>query len=287
MRDEKKAVEEMYSDETLRTDIFSIKQVTKVTGLSRAMLIKLEDMGFLVPKHVNQKTGYRYYDTFNIFKLLQYKRLRIMGLSQNEIFDFYSRGLESTEEVVAEMKHRRQLIDQTIELLTLRYDRRQNYSFSFYDFKERACLVAEGDFSDPMQITPVAYNLSVEAIARGLKPSATEDIMSIRYDSESKKYGDSKNPYHVKICQPIDPDIPSDVDQDGIEVIPAAHTFSMLIYGIDHMNEALEHFYSELKERGLKPTGAPMRMQGIIAQYTAMHMDTDEFVLRMALPIEE
>lgn len=286
MRDEKKAIEEVYKNYDIRTDIFSIKQTSHATGLSRSMLLKLEEEGFLTPKHINQSSGYRYYDTFNIYKIMQYKRLRSMGFSQREIFDFYERGLTDAGNIIENLEKKRQLIDQTIRLMSLRSDKGNQYSFSYYDFSEQVCLVTETDISTPLEGLATAYNLSVEAVARGFVPMATEEMFTIREDGRDKSFGER---YHVRIYQPIEPPKSKDKNYDDIEIAPACHTFSIMVYGLtnENMNEAKDLFFSEVERRELKPTGEPMRMQGIVAAYTAMHIEESDYVIRMSLPVEK
>ena len=210
MRNEDEAIEEMEKDEALRKDLFSISQTVRSTGVSRALLLKLEDAGFLVPKKKNDKTGYRYYDTFNIHKILEYKRLRFDGLSQSEVFAYYDADDESELlGILGLMRKRQRLLMDDIEALSLRLEKHErNYNFSFYDYDRTLCLVYEGDFLTPMDTMTVAYNHSVEIISRGLMTSISDNIFTIRYDTK-----ESPEPYHTKICFPIEQDVPQPFEQ--------------------------------------------------------------------------
>lgn len=283
MRNEKAAIKDMSRTPGIRRDLFSMKQAVKSTGLSRAMLLKLENAGFLIPKEINKKTGYRYYDTFNIHKLLEYKRLRFSGLSQAEIFSYYdAKDNSEMTGVLDTMRRRERLIQRDIELLSLRLEKdKRNYSFSYYDFDKTLCLTCEGDFIKPSDILTTAYNQSVEIVSRGLMASVTQNIFTIRYDTEQ-----ASSPYHAKICSPIGPDVPTGTDMTDIEWIPGCHTYSMLFYGAEGYDEARTLLWDKVREAGHTPIGNELRSESIVAPYVNMHVSPEDFVTRFSIPIE-
>lgn len=290
MVNEKEAVEQMRKYPNLREDLFTLKWVREATGLSRTMLIRLENEGFITPRKVDEWTGWRYYDTFNIFKLLQYRRLRMIGLTRSEIFAFYQSGNESLADTLEQMQERRRLLDQNIEILSLRLNKERNYSFSFYDFDEMTCLTAEGEVSDLVDANTLGYNLSVEAVARGLRPLVTEEMFCENEDRYAPSHEERKAPWRIKVYQPVDAGhIPSEM-ADGIEAVPACRTFSILVYGLrdsSDMSKPRELLLAEIQRHGLVPTGAPVRVQAIVAKYTAMQLDEDEHVMRIAVPVQD
>ena len=288
MINEKEAVEKMRSYPNLRDDLFTLKRVCEATGLSRTMLVKLEKEGFITPCKVNKENGWRYYDTFSIFKLLQYKRLRSIGLSQKEVFEFYQSGNETLLHTEETLRKRKRMLDESLEILSMRLDKEKNYSFSFYDFDEMTCLTLEGEIHDLVDSNTFGYNLSVETIARGLRPLETEYMFSERL-SESPVDGGTKAAWRAKIYQPIDPRFLDGVTDRGIESVPACHTFSILVYGLKKLEDLQEPkrlLIEEIKKRELIPTGAPVRVQAVVAKYTAMQLEEDEHVMRFAIPVE-
>lgn len=284
MRNEDQAIEEMEEDEALRKDLFSISQTVKSTGLSRALLLKLEDAGFLVPKKKNDKTGYRYYDTFNIHKILEYKRLRFDGLSQSEVFAYYDANDESELLGILDLMRKRQrLLMDDIEALSLRLEKhKRNYNFSFYDYDRTLCLVYEGDFLTPMDTMTAAYNHSVEIISRGLMTSITDNMFTIRHDTK-----EAPTPYHMKICFPIEQDVPENADLTDIEWIPGCHTYSMLFYGLEGIDAARMKLWDRIDELHLTPLSDEMRTESIVAPYVNMHVSPECFLTRFAVPVKE
>ena len=56
--------------------LFSIRQVAHACNLSRSSLSRLEDKGLLTPAYTDAKSGYRYYDTHNINRILQIQKFQ-------------------------------------------------------------------------------------------------------------------------------------------------------------------------------------------------------------------
>lgn len=59
MRKEEDGIREFSVEHALEPEQYSIRQVAKACGLSRAMILKLEAEGFLTPRKINPETGYR------------------------------------------------------------------------------------------------------------------------------------------------------------------------------------------------------------------------------------
>lgn len=288
MQDEKQTRNEMISDPAIRKDLFSMKRTTQATGVSRAMLIRLENAGFITPHTVNHETGYRYYDTFNVHKVLEYKRLRLMGLSQADIFDYCSAADDvKLKDILRTLRKQEMLLKQEIEFLSLRVEKTRQRSFSFYDYEAALCLIKEGDFVNPLDMMTFAYNGSVEIISRGLKPSATQHIMTLRYDTKTKKSGDPEKPFHIKLCFPIERDIPKGADLTDIEEVPACHTLSILSYGLSNADESRDLLWQKIEELHLTPLSDEMRSESILAPYVNMQATPDDYVSRFSVPVKE
>ena len=284
MRNEKNAIKEMKADKALRRDLFSVSQTSASTGLSRAMLLRLEEAGFLVPNKKEAKTGYRYYDTFNIHKVLEYKRLRFEGLSQSDIFAYYDADDESElTDILEVMRQRERILARDIEYLSLRLEKhKRNYNFSFYDYDKTLCLTVEADLMTPADAMTLAYNQSVEIVSRGLMTSIIDNIFTLRYDTK-----EAPLPYHTKMCFPIETDIPKNADMTNIEWIPGCHTFSMLYYGMEGLNEARNLLWMEIENRNLTPRSDEMRAEVVVAPYVNMHVSPEHFLTRFAVPVED
>ncbi|MBR1628370.1 MAG: MerR family transcriptional regulator [Lachnospiraceae bacterium] len=84
-------------EKKLKKKNYTIQQVCNSTGLSRSAILKLEEKGIVKPASVNAKTGYRNYTLIEIAAILQYRMLREMDLSMDEILAYFSNRSHITE----------------------------------------------------------------------------------------------------------------------------------------------------------------------------------------------
>lgn len=286
----KKAIKKAKHSSAVRDDLFIVHKAVKAAGLSRTSIVKLERAGFIQPKKVNKKTGYRYFDIFNVYKLVQYRAMRLMGMTQQEIYGYFSDDADRSEEILEQMQVRLRLLQRGYEEFALRTAREKNDSFSFVDMDEMTCLTAEGEFSSLKEMEVAALNLSVEVVERRFGSLATEMMFGEWYDVQTERSDDAERLYHVKVCVPIEPKIPVEAERTGVEVFPACRMFSILHYGsyedVAAFDEARNRLWKEIEARGLKPVGA-MRNIGVVAPYVGGSIDRKEDVFRLAVPVEE
>ena len=140
----------------------------------------------------------------------------------------------------------------------------------------------EGDFLNLEDTFTVAYNHSTEIISRGLMTSITDNMFTIRYDTK-----EAPTPYHMKICFPIEPNIPKNANMTNIEWIPGCHTYSMLFYGLEGIDAARKMLWDRIDELHLTPLSNEMRTECIVAPYVNMHVSPECFLTRFAVPIKE
>lgn len=285
----KKASKNVRQNVGVRDDLFIVHKAVKAAGLSRTSIVKLEQAGFIQPKKVNKKTGYRYFDIFNVYKLLQYRTMRLMGMPQQEIYDYFSENEEHSEEILEQMRIRLKLLQRGYEEFSLRTAKEKCDSFSFVDMDEMTCLTEEGEFASLKDVEIAALNLSVEVVERGFGPLATEMMFGEWHDAQEKRSDGSVHSHCVKVCVPLEAGIPLGADQTRVETFHACRMFSILHYGsyedADAFDEARDRLWEEIEMRGLKPIGA-MRNIGVAAPYVGGSIDRKEDVFRLAVPVE-
>lgn len=284
--DEKEINRQYVEDTALTPELFSVKQVREACGLSRAMLIKLEDAGFLTPARVDAKTGYRWYDLFNISRLEQYLLFRALGLSLKEIQDLYSTDAAAAGNTLQSLENRLHLTQRCVEELSLRLGNHSDASFSVINLPNVTCFCGAGRFTFVREMEHLAFNLHTSAVKRGFRLLPTEPIFSMREDTREGWKGS----YRAKVCIPIDPAFLQGRLMDGVEVIPACRALSMLFYGDFRDPEALSRahaaIWAEMDRRGLTADG-PLRTLGIVAPYVDARAEAEDFVLRFAIPLKE
>ena len=73
---------------TKHEGLYSISKVAKTCSISRSTIMRLEDRGLIKPAQIKEG-GSRYYDGFNISKILRIKEFQEMGFTLGEIDHYY------------------------------------------------------------------------------------------------------------------------------------------------------------------------------------------------------
>ena len=55
-------------------DLFQIAEAAHACGLSRSTLMRMEEKGLLTPAYIAPESGRRYYDNFNVARILQIEK---------------------------------------------------------------------------------------------------------------------------------------------------------------------------------------------------------------------
>ena len=55
-------------------DLFQITEAAHACGLSRSTLMRMEEKGLLTPAYIAPESGRRYYDNFNVARILQIEK---------------------------------------------------------------------------------------------------------------------------------------------------------------------------------------------------------------------
>ena len=282
-----------FDDLHLKT--FTISEVCRVTGVSRALLLKLEKKGIIKPYSIDKSSGYRRYTHFEISSILQYKMLREMGFSQDEILHYYT-DKTSLNDIIGKMKHKRDQLQRAIEELEVRLDNEDTYSYSFVELPDVTCYCGTTKCITPADTEKFTALLSDEIIRLGITILSYEPLFALRRDSERNVQGDPDNPFEVTICIPIVPDTgienaASDKnDLHGhIETVKGGKAFSQLYHGgygaPNYMTPHFHKLWEEIRKRGLKTTGL-VRAIGLVAPYVGLDIDPDKYVFRFAAMIK-
>lgn len=286
MVSEREAVERFCRSHAMEPELFSVRQVSEAVGLSRAMLVELEQKGFLTPARVNPKTGYRSYDAFNVTKIEQYQTLRAMGLTQQDVFAYFDDAPDKTRDILAKMKRRLALLQDGVEALSLRLRRDREFHISEVELSDVCCYCKTVVSRGPEEGERFAYRTYEEAISRGFRLLPTEPMFLLRLEFP-KDRPDGK--YLTKMCIPIEPANPAGEAADGVETIPGGKALSALCCG-DYKNNTLPDrgfafLLSEIERRGLTIAGA-MRQISIVVPGVNICSAPEDYVLRLAIPVK-
>lgn len=265
----------------LNESLFSIRQIASASGLSRAMIIKLEEAGFLKPVKINPKNGYRYYDALSVSKLHQYKMMRDIQLSQQDIFNYYQQNL-NPDSILEALNTRIHMMERFRDELALRHNRENNYCISEITLPASTAFCRTEKVDSIPDSYIFALNVHHEAIEKGFRISYQEMPFTERYDTETAGRKKKEEPYLLKICIPVDPTCKG---REGTEFFPETKALSILYYGgFDEFNHMWKLLWDDFHKRKLTPAGKG-RGIGVLFPYVDPELPLDQLTARFAIPV--
>lgn len=81
--------------------------------------MRMENSGLLTPAYISPTSGQRYYDNFNVARILQVEKFKAMGLGTEEIADYLVHGGEASGLLAVPKAHLRDL-ERSVEEIRLR-----------------------------------------------------------------------------------------------------------------------------------------------------------------------
>lgn len=260
-------------------NLFTIGQVCKCCGVSRSTILRMEDRGLLSPACVDENTGYRYYDIYNVTKVLHIQMFLNMGLTYDDAYSYYA-SMGKSPEILAALENRLALLTRAYEEMKLRMDDKQHLKLEIITLPEYVCYQREfkgGTWSDKYRNM---YDLFGEVIEKGYRPLLSERLFNIsKYNGGQEKEGE--NTYIC--CVPLEPSCAD----DNTVFHPSCKAVSMLCYGNEKTaNKARVELDERIRTLGLKPIGYILGM-GIVNGYTGKEFSQENYVSRLIVPIQD
>ena len=236
----------------------------------------MEDRGLLSPAHVDEDTGYRYYDIYNVTKVLHIQMFLDMGLTYDDAYAYYASNGKSPE-LLAALESRLTLLTRAYEEMKLRMDDKQHLRLEIIKLPEYVCYQKEFKGATWSEKYRDMYNLFGEVVEKGYRPLLSERLFVINNNDWSEK----ENTYIC--CVPLEP---SCADENTV-FYPSCTAFSMMCYGdYKAVGKAHAEFDEKIRALGLKPTG-DKRGIGIVSGCTGKEFSQEKYVSRLVVPIED
>lgn len=262
--------------------LFTINEFSKICGMSRSTLIRMEECGYLTPHTTDPNSGYRYYDVVNVTEVAQYTALQTLGLSRGEIADCFTQK-SNIKELINEQKGRISRMQRILEEFEIRFDKKENYSFSYIDLPETVCYCKESGTSTAEESEMVFYHIAEECILAGFHISP-EPLFGTSSDDFKNGIIPLSPSVVIKNYIPVEP---SDIKNPNLVHLPATRVFSLLAYGdYSIIGNICIKFWNEVEKRKIRPTG-PARFMGLIAPFAGRNISPSDFCYRMVVPIGE
>ncbi len=264
--------------------LFTVKEMCRACGVSRATLIRMEEDGFLTPYRVDPDTGYRYYDTQNVTAVGQYQRLQTIGLSRKEIADLYYERVDSAA-FLEELRQKQSRLERFLTEYELRHDRSKNYSFSYVTLPALTYYCADVSGPSLAEAETQAYLAHEKCVETGYRMLGSEPIM-VLFDDPRAFVDPLASEYRCTLCIPVIPD--TDPKEDtNLRPFPATEAFAILGFGEYSVIPGLwARLFEEVGRRRLEPSGAA-RLVSLIAPYAGAHYSPKDFCHHCVIPIRE
>lgn len=262
-----------------QTDLFQITEAARACGLSRSTLMRLEEKGLIKPVYKAKESGRRYYNNYNISRILEIKKLQNMGLSNESIIAYYKSGGQIFE-ILEPLEKMLQNMQLSVAELKLRAHQEGDIIIEIITLPEIICRMKKSIGKKPQDKYDAMYSLYTECIKKGcvLSDEPLFDILD-RSDFLNGYLSDEEYPFYV--CVPL-----KEKTDDSV-VIPACKALSVLYCGdYENSDKCWLIINEELKKRNLKPSGLP-RVIGIIAAYTGKEIAEKKYCSRFVIPIED
>lgn len=261
-------------------NLFQITEVAKACGVSRSTIMRMEEKGLLKPTYVSPESGRRYYDNFSVAHILQVKKLRDMGLTNDEITKYYSDGGRISD-ILPSLEARLSDLQRGVEEFRMRSSDAGGNLVSEMVLAEVYCMMKRCSGLTIQDKYNEMFAFYAECIKKGYELS-DEPLFAIQERTDFMEGKITSEPYAFSVCVPV-----KDKTSKGVECLPACRVLSVLYYGdYGHSDDGWLKLGSELKARNLKPVGFP-RALGIVAPYTGREMDTSRYCTRYVVPIED
>ena len=192
---------------------------SRMTGLSHRALRLYADRGLLPPAHVDESTGYRYYDVHSIRAAEMIRLLRSLGVPLNEMRLYIdAAAADRLEETVSQQKQRLEQeqarLDAALRLLG-RIDEldgmfRAAPAVELIDLPAERCLRWTGTMSRAAfheSYVELAVTLADRARELGLEPRGRE-IVVLRNPTDEGLAGGDETVLDYELCLPVS--VPAD-----------------------------------------------------------------------------
>ncbi|MEG1285960.1 MAG: MerR family DNA-binding transcriptional regulator [Romboutsia sp.] len=235
-------------------NLFSIGEVSKIKGITIKALRYYHKMGILIPKFIDQSTGYRYYSIEQFIYIDVIKGCRSLGTSIAELQDIFKEcdtdklleflqfKKQEAENNICEMKEVIKNIDILNDTVEYSKDILRTDDIEIKSFDERYIVVAPCKESGSLK--ELLYYSNLEKVIKEKKISVTMDS-GIIYDIKL-----DRNLEPIYVFNGIKDYIAVDRN-DNIKILPKGR-YLVLSYSKECEIERISKIFEYVKEHNLK-----------------------------------
>jgi DNA-binding transcriptional MerR regulator len=263
--------------------LFYIREIAAACGVSINALRFYEAKQLLQPAYRDPDSGYRYYSREDLLRLRAILGLKDAGLSLPEVKDYLD-GHKRTEQKIAELEERRELLSRAIEDLKIRETAPGDLTVYEIVLPERLCLCRTIQARNGEHALTAIGEFYDELIRSGI-PISRAWPEFCEYPDDGLLQGEFKvTDFVVTACLPVDKKTaPSEavLYPSGGAV---AVNYRGGYYGLGEAYEALRR-YIALRE--YTPAGYAQEIYLEIDARGSVRLDAADYITRVFVPVSE
>ncbi len=261
--------------------LFTMHQAVAATGLSRSTIMRMEDRGLLEPAYISPTSGNRYFDMYNVSRILSVQQLLELGFTYEEAGAYFSSGADAAE-LFALVERRLRMLQRTYDEMKLRATTGDHLSIQLCPIDEGWYYVERHEAGLTLQDKYNAnYAAHCHCVEKGIRlglgsqlcVNHRTDYLAGRIDAAS---------------YPFDSYVPVHPGQDAPDVVHESACTALVLYycgDLSELDDAYLRLGREVRERGLKPAGY-VRAEGIVGPPVGRNVDMSKYRCRLILPVE-
>lgn len=209
----------------MKKELFQITEAARACGLSRSTLLRMEEKGLLTPAYIAPDSGRRYYDNHNVARIMQIEKFKSMGISNEQIINYFVRGGEATD-ILATLAERLHDFQRSVEELRLRVREKAGMSVQVITLPAVTCIMRRYWGHTSQEKYNAMYALYHECIRKGYILS-DDPLFTISDRKDFLEGYIGKDPFPFDVCVPLRADkAPAEA-----VMLPECRALSVLYYG--------------------------------------------------------
>lgn len=252
--------------------LFKIGEIAKILGVTRKTILVYEERGLLTPAIKDEATGYRYYTADNMTQIRSIRSLQALGLSLNEIAEYYYQT-DNIDAHLQKLMELRAVVDRNIQLLQIRASKPGDLTVHSVTLPQQVCFCRRYLCKDVAEATKNLHDTYVAAARTGR--------MSMLARMFTMRMSPNCNVLDLMCCIPVESSF------TGAERMEFAETPALCIYfrgAYENSGKAIRALAKHVKEHNICVTG-PFRSIYLEGPPNR-GKNTADYITQIAVPIK-
>ena len=256
-------------EDMVSNHLFSIGEVAKAVGITRKTILNYESKGLILPDKKEGATANRYYTIDTFTRVRTIRMLQELGLSLNEIKEYFS-DVSDLIPMIRRLEKKRDALNDTIEKLRERADKQSE-------------AVKEITLDSQTVYCRVYHATSVADKTELLRNTALEAMKAYGTDTTRRLYFTESSPEDPQTVSCFAA-VPAGSKGDCVVITPGAKALSVIHHGAyENLPETRAKLLDYAEKHGIPLSG---RFRHVFWEGPPMHKDASRFVTQVIAMIE-